>query len=64
MDATFVPWEKTPKHLRNVCNGDKGKGLLYNVVVTHFKEVLAVEGSYFATINDKTSCKYSEFIAR
>ena len=64
MDATFVPWEKTSSHLSNVCDGDKGKGLLYNVIVTHCKEIIAVEGSFYATINDKNSVKYSQFISR
>ena len=64
MDATFVPWEKTSSHLSNVCDGDKGKGLLYNVIVTHCKEVIAAEGSFYATINDKNSVKYSQFISR
>jgi hypothetical protein len=62
IDATFIPWEATSKNLRNVCNGDKGKGLLFDVVVTHMKEVLAIEGSYYCTINDKTSVKYNGFI--
>ena len=62
IDACAVEWEKTPSQLKNFCSGDKGVGLLYNVIVTHFKEVIAVEGSYFGTINDKISVKYSEFI--
>ena len=62
MDATFVAWEKTNKNLRNVCDGDKGVGLLYNTVVTHFKKVVAVEGSYYSTINDKISVKYSDYV--
>ena len=62
IDATFVPWGRVPTSLGNLCAGDKGKGLLYEVIVTHFKEVLSVEGGYNATVNDKISVKYSQFM--
>ena len=40
IDATpFVPWERVPCGLSNACDGDKGKGLLFEAVVTHVKEV-------------------------
>ena len=38
-------------------------GLLYEVVVTHSKQVISVKGSYYSTINDKNSVKYSTFIS-
>lgn len=44
IDATFVPWESCCHNLKNVCNGDKGQGLLYEVIVNHEKRVLSIEG--------------------
>jgi hypothetical protein len=35
---------------------------LYNVVVTHEKEVLSVSDGFYASINDKTSVKYDRFV--
>jgi hypothetical protein len=48
--------------LKNICDGDKGKRFLWNVVVTHFKLVVSVDGPFPATVNDKISVKYNEFI--
>ena len=60
---TFVgPWDSCPVNLQNVMKGDKGKGLLYEVVVDHSRRVLSVEGGYFGTINDKCSVKYSKIV--
>ena len=39
-----------------------GLGLLFEAVVTHSKQVVSVEGSYYATVNDKNTVKYSRFI--
>ena len=64
MDATFAAWEMCSRNLKNVCDGDKGKGLLWNVVVTHFKLVVSVDGPFPATVNDKISVKYNDFIRR
>jgi hypothetical protein len=62
IDAVFIPWDRVPFYLKNACNGDKGVGLLYEVVVTHEKLILLVSGPFHATINDKISVKYSEFV--
>lgn len=63
IDVTFVgPWDGCSKNLKNLCDGDKGKGLLYEVIVDHNRLVLSVEGGYYGTINDKTSVKFSKFI--
>jgi hypothetical protein len=62
IDCTFVPWEKCSHFLKNVCGGDKGQGFLFEVVVDHNRFVLSVQGPYYATINDKNSVKYSEFL--
>jgi hypothetical protein len=61
--ATFIPWGCIPKHLLNLCKGDKGVGLLFEVIVTHTIEVISVEGGYYATVNDKNSSKYSQFLS-
>ena len=63
IDAVFVPWDMVPTHLSNLCKGDKGKGLLYETIVTHCKRVISIEGSYYSTINDKNSVKYCEFLS-
>jgi hypothetical protein len=39
MDATFLDWDRVPHEDQNLCNGDKGKGLLYQCIVTHFVTV-------------------------
>ena len=62
IDATFIPWDRCPSHLRNLCDGDKGVGLLFNVIVSHEKEVLSVSNGFYSTINDKISVKYDDFI--
>jgi len=62
IDATFIPWERCSAILRNLCDGDKGVGLLYNVVVSHTREVLSVSNGFYSTISDKISVKYDEFI--
>ena len=63
IDATFVgPWDGCAHNLKNVCSGDKGKGLLYEVVVNHSKLVVSVEGGYWGTVNDKCSVIFSQFI--
>ena len=63
IDATFVgPWDACPSNLANVMEGDKGKGLLYQVIIDHCKLVLSVEGGYYGTVNDKCSVKYNDFI--
>lgn len=62
IDATFIPWDRVPTLEHNIHCGDKGIGLLFNVIVTHNKEVLSVSGPYPATINDKISVKYNEFL--
>lgn len=62
LDATFTPWDRCPAHLHNLCDGDKGVGLLFNVIVSHEKEVLSVSSGFYSTINDKTSVKYDDFI--
>ena len=64
IDATFVPWDRCPAELHNLCDGDKGVGLLFNVVVTHTREVVSVSNGFYATINDKTSVKYDDFIQK
>lgn len=61
VDATFIPWERCNNALQNLCSGDKGKGLLYQAVVTHNREALAIEGSYYSTLCDKITCKYMKF---
>ena len=61
VDATFIPWETCNNALQNLCSGDKGKGLLYQAVVTHNREALAIEGSYYSTLSDKIMCKYMKF---
>lgn len=62
LDGTFIPWDRIPKHLHNLCKGDKGKGLLYQVIVTHFKWVIDVDGSYYGSLPDSLTVKYNTFI--
>ena len=62
VDATFIPWDCIPNELQNLCKGDKGKGLLYETIVTHSKRVIGIQGSFYATIPDKSSVKYSKFL--
>jgi len=62
IDAVFEAWNKVPKEMHNMCDGDKGMGVLFEVIVTHEKLILAVAGPYGSTINDKISVKYSEFL--
>ena len=62
MDATNLIWIQVPKMHSNAAAGDKGKGLLINVVCDHNKEVIFVQPSVFATNNDKISVKYNDFI--
>ena len=62
IDAVFIPWDMVPTELSNLCKGDKGKGLLYETIVTHCKRVICIEGSYYSSINDKNSVKYCEFL--
>ena len=57
-----MPWDRCPSNQHNLCNGDKGVGLLYNVVVSHERKVLSVSQGFAATINDKISVKYDQFI--
>ena len=57
-----MPWDRCPTSQHNLCNGDKGVGLLYNVVVSHERKVLSVSQGFAATINDKISVKYDQFI--
>lgn len=64
IDCTFVPWDRVSANLKNLYSGDKGVGVLFEVVVTHFKKVVSVGGSVPGTINDKTSVKSSEFIRK
>lgn len=65
IDGTFVgPWDGVSRNLKNVMEGDKGKGLIYEVVIEHSGLVLSVEGGYYGTVNDKTSIKYSDFIGK
>ena len=62
IDAVFIKWNKVPYDLSNLADGDKGKGVLFEVVVNHSKLVLATQSSVFGTINDKISIKYSNFM--
>ena len=62
IDAVFEAWNKVPKEMHNMCDGDKGMGVLFEVIVTHEKLILAVGGPYGSTINNKISVKYSEFL--
>jgi hypothetical protein len=63
IDVTFVgPWEGCSSNLKNVMKGDKGQGLLYEVIVDHSGKIISVEGGYYGSINDKCSVKYSKFI--
>ena len=64
IDATFVLCDKLPSAYSNLLSGEKGRGLLFNVVVDHSRRVLSVQPPVFATINDKQSVKYNEFIER
>jgi len=64
IDNTFVPWEMCAHNLKNVCSGDKGQGWLYEEIVTHSGETLSIEGPSPATVSDKTSVKYSQFVLR
>ena len=49
-------------NLKNLMMGDKGSGLLFNVVVDHSKRVLFVQDPVYATINDKISVKYNDLV--
>ena len=64
MDATEVTCENIATRLANVCNGDKGVGFLYQCIVTHNKICCDVAGSYYMTVNDKTSVKYNDFVQK
>lgn len=62
IDATFVPCDMLPAEYCNLLKGDKGRGLLFNVVVDHSKRVLDVQCPVFASINDKIAVKSNLFI--
>ena len=62
VDCTFIPWGRVPADMHNLCDGDKGVGALFEVVVTHEKLACAVGGFFGATISDKISVKYSEYV--
>lgn len=64
IDCTFVGWDRVSANLKNLYNGDKGQGVLFEVIVTHFKKIVHVGNSIPGTINDKTSVKYSEFVTK
>lgn len=63
VDGVFIPWDAIPFEDGNLCKGDKGKGLLFEVIVTHCKRCISIEGSYYSTINDAGSVKYSKFLS-
>lgn len=62
IDCTFIGWDRVSANLKNIYTGDKGQGLLFEVIVTHFKRIIHVGDSIPATINDKTSVKYSKYV--
>lgn len=64
IDATFIGCNMLPQTLSNMATGEKGEGLLFNVVVDHGKRVLNVQEAVLATINDKTSFVYNSFVDR
>ena len=47
MDATNVIWIQVPKMHSNAAAGEKGKGLLINVVCDHNKEVIFVQPYWY-----------------
>ena len=46
----------------NAADGDKGRGVLFNVICDHNKEILHVQPFVLASNNDKISIKYNEFL--
>jgi hypothetical protein len=62
MDATDVTMENIAAHLGNLCDGDKGVGFLYQCIVTHNRVAVDISGSYYMTVNDKTTVKYNKFV--
>jgi hypothetical protein len=62
IDGVFIPWERGSASLHNVLEGDKGLGVIFQVIVTHTKEVLYVSQGFYSTMNDKTAVKYVSFI--
>jgi hypothetical protein len=62
MNATYIPWDRIPENLDNLCKGDKGLGLLYQCKVTHFKRAVYVEGSFYGSLPDSLTVKYDTFI--
>ena len=54
----YILIQKSSQHFYSV-----GMGLLFEVVVTHSKQVISVKGSYYSTVNDKNSVKCSNFIS-
>jgi hypothetical protein len=35
MNTTYIPWDRIPENLYNLCKGNKGLGLLYQCTVTY-----------------------------
>ena len=62
IDAKFIPCEGTMMNLKNLMSGDKGSGLLFNVIVDHSIRVLFVQDPVYATVNDKISVKYNDIV--
>ena len=56
--VVYILIQKSLQNLYSV-----GMGLLFGVVLTHSKQVISVKGSYYSTINDKNTVKYSDFIS-
>ena len=62
IDTTFIPCDGLHACLKNLISGDKGSGLLFNVIVDHSKRVIFVQDPVYATINDKISVKYNDYV--
>ena len=62
INTTFVPCDGLSVNVKNLILGDKGAGLLFNVIVDHSRRVLFVQDPVYATINDKTSVRYNDAI--
>lgn len=53
INATFIKCGTLPESVANLSKGEKGKGLLFNVIVDHSNRVLDCQRPVLATINDK-----------
>jgi hypothetical protein len=65
MDCVHVKWNKCPVSLTNLCEGKEGyPTLVFEVVVSHSREILSCTKSFYGASNDKTIVKYDSFVTQ